>query len=119
MGYLLLIATWHGHTNVWESLYIAPGGFGTGVVGAVMFVCMAAGIDESQMAIASTGIYLSSNIGSLVGASLASNVLQTVLRTGLETGLQDFPDKETVLNIPFPLPCPITPRYHSGFHFSD
>lgn len=95
-GYLLLILTWHGHTNVWESLYIAPGGFGTGVVLSTMFICLAAGVEESQMAIASTGLYLSANIGALMGASLASSVLQTSLRKGLDQGLQDFPDKANV-----------------------
>lgn len=88
--------TWRGHTNVWESLYIAPGGFGTGVAMSTTFVCLAAGVEETQMAIASTGLYLSANIGALMGASMASSVVQTSLRKGLEQGLKNFPAREQV-----------------------
>ena len=75
-----------------EALYIFPRGFGTGIKLATTFVALAAGIDEEQMAIASSGLYLFANLGSLVGTSLASNVLQASLRNGLKTGLEDFPD---------------------------
>lgn len=96
IGYILLSIYWHGHTNLWESLYIAPGAFGTGVIGSSLFVYLAAGVDESQMAIASTGLYLGQNIGALLGVSLASNVLFNVLRSELEARLDGFPDKDTV-----------------------
>lgn len=102
-AYLLLIAFWRGHTNIWESLYIGPGGFGTGVAMATTFVCLSAGVDEPHMAIASTGIYLSANIGSLIGTSLASSVLQTSLRNELKTRLEGFPDHTTV---------PLSRSYH-------
>lgn len=94
--YLLLIFRWHGNTSIWESLYIGPGGFGSGIILATTFVALAAGVEEAQMAIASTGLYLSQNIGGLVGASLASNVLQASLRTGLDSGLKNVPDRQTV-----------------------
>lgn len=96
MGYLLLILRWDGNTSIWESLYIGPGGFGTGIILATTFVALAAGVDEAQMAIASTGLYLSANIGGLVGTSLASGVLQATLRTGLDTELKEFQDRQTV-----------------------
>lgn len=60
------------------------------------FVCLAAGVEESQMAIASTGLYLSSSIGALMGTSMASSVVQTSLRKGLDQGLKTFPDREKV-----------------------
>ena len=63
---------------------------------ATTFVALAAGVDEAQMAIASTGLYLSANIGGLVGTSLASNVLQATLRTGLDTRLKEFQNRQTV-----------------------
>ena len=96
VGYAFLGIYWHGHTNFWESLYIAPGAFGTGVIGSSLFVYLAAGVDESQMAIASTGLYQGQNIGALLGLSLASNVLFSVLRSGLEKRLDGFPDKDMV-----------------------
>ena len=60
------------------------------------FVALHAGVDETQMAIASTGLFLSANIGGLVGTSLASGVLQATLRTGLDTRLKEFQDRQTV-----------------------
>lgn len=96
IGYVFLTIFWHGHTNLWESLYIAPGAFGTGVISSSLFVYLAAGVDESQMAIASTGLYLGQNIGALLGLSLANNVLFNVLRSGLEKRLDGFPNKDTV-----------------------
>lgn len=96
VGYVFLTIFWHGHTNLWESLYIAPGAFGTGVIASSLFVYLAAGVDDSQMAIASTGLYLGQNIGALLGLSLASNVLFNVLRSGLEKRLDGFPNREMV-----------------------
>ena len=94
--YLLLVLRWRGHTSLWESLYIFPGGFGTGIVMITTFVALAAGVDETQMAIAGTGLFLSMNLGSVVGASLVSKILQASLRTGLNAGLKDFPDGQLV-----------------------
>ncbi|MCJ1380110.1 hypothetical protein MMC17_003213 [Xylographa soralifera] len=96
VAYVLLIFLWRGKTNIWESLYIGPGGFGTGVVLATTFVGLAAGVAESDMAIASTGLYLSANVGSLVGMSLASTVLQTSLRSTLKERLTGFTNRESV-----------------------
>lgn len=91
-----MILRWRGNTSIWESLYIGPGGFGTGVATATTFVALAAGVDESQMAISSTGLYLSAYLGGLVGLSLTSNILQASLRNGLDAGLSDVPDRQTV-----------------------
>lgn len=96
LGYALLIIFWRGNTSIWESLYVAPGGFGFGVVQSTAFIAIAAGVDDSQMAIASNGMYLSANIGSLVGASVASNILLTSLHRGLSQNLTGFEDWTTV-----------------------
>ena len=63
---------------------------------ATTFVALAAGVDDTQMAIAGTGWYLSANLGAVVGASLASKILQASLRTGLNAGLKDFQDGQLV-----------------------
>ena len=95
-AYMLLVFFWRGKTNIWESLYIGPGGFGTGIVMATTFIGIAAGVEESKMAIASTGLYLSANVGCLVGASLASTILRTSLRNGLNQGLKGYANRESV-----------------------
>ena len=94
LGYALLIIFWKGKTPAWESLYIGPGGFGTGIVQGTTFVAIAAGVNESQMAIASTGLYLSGGIGMLIGTSLASNILLSTLRPELERGLEGYGDRD-------------------------
>ena len=95
-AYVLLIFFWRGRTNIWESLYIGPGGLGTGIVLATTFISLTAGVDKSEMAIASTGLFLSANVGSLIGTSLANTVLQASLRNRLEKGLRGFADRESV-----------------------
>ena len=83
---MLSVSKWHEHLFIRETLYISPGGFVTRIVFVTTFVALAAGVNEAHIAIASTGLYSSLNIGGLVGASLASNVLQASLRTGLDIG---------------------------------
>ena len=76
----------HGNFNATEG----NPSFVVGIVISTTFVYLAAGVDDSQMAIASTGLYLSANIGTLVGASLTNNILQTTLKAGLEQKLRGW-----------------------------
>ncbi|KAK5170455.1 uncharacterized protein LTR77_005043 [Saxophila tyrrhenica] len=85
---LLCLLRWNGTTGVWESLYIFPGGFATGMVTSSAFVGMAAGIDESDIAVAGSGMYLFISIGAVAGASAGGAVYQLDLRSGLEQALQ-------------------------------
>ena len=91
-GYILLIIFWKGNTNIWESLYIVPGGFGTGLLFSSVFVGLAASVDGTQVATATSVFFLSSNIGAIVGASMASTVLETSLRSQLTKSLQGIPE---------------------------
>lgn len=96
IGYLLLILRWHGNTNIWESLYIIPGGFGTGVALSTTFIALTASIASSDMAIAAAGLYQAQNIGVVVGLSITSAILQGTLRPMLDWRLNGFKDKSTV-----------------------
>ena len=42
-SYILLLLRWHGNTDIWESLYIIPGGFSTGIAHASTFISLTAG----------------------------------------------------------------------------
>ena len=57
---------------------------------ATTFVALAAGFEETQSAIASTNLYLSAKIGSLVGVNLTSNSLHASLKSGLNTRLNSM-----------------------------
>ncbi len=88
IAYTFMILRWHGHTSFLESLYIVPGGFGNGIALSAMFVVLTAGIDHCEMAIGSSGLYLSSNVGMVAGISIASALLQSTLRKQLRISLE-------------------------------
>lgn len=91
----LLLHFWNGNAPVWQSLLIFPGGFATGVIYTVSFVIVAAGVDETEMAIAGSGLYLSGSVGAVAGLSGTSVLFQTTLRSNLyralrKDGIKDF-----------------------------
>lgn len=76
---------WHGHTNVWESLYIFPGGFGTGVAQSAVFVSLQAVIAHpSHLAPAISFMYLTTTVALTIGLPLSDAVMRGVLRRVLE-----------------------------------
>jgi hypothetical protein len=92
-----MLLRWHGHTNFFESLYIIPGGFGNGIALSASFIGLTAGVEPCQVAIASSGLYLSSNIGNVMGLSIGSAVLQTGLRKQLRIGLEGTDNREELI----------------------
>ncbi|KAG7284035.1 hypothetical protein NEMBOFW57_010394 [Staphylotrichum longicolle] len=90
-SYLLLMLRWHGNTNFWESLYIFPSGFGTGIAQSAVFISLQAVIsDPSHLAPAISFMYLSSTLSLTVGLPLSNSVMQTVLRRTLRARLLDL-----------------------------
>lgn len=55
---------------------------------SAVFVGLTAGVEKEQMAIATTGLYLSSNISVVAGVSAASAIFQSALRANLRRGLE-------------------------------
>lgn len=96
-SYLLLILRWHGHTSWLESLYIVPGGFGTGVVFSSSIIGLVAGVRKDQMAVATGGLYLSGGVGMMVGVAGSSSVQLGTLRSLLEKGLARFDNGKEIL----------------------
>ena len=91
---------WHGNTSFLESLYIIPGGFGNGIALSAMFVALTAGIEHCEMAIGSSGLYLSSSVGMVAGISIASALLQSTLRKQLRISLEGFDGMQEVSLFP-------------------
>ncbi|CAK7215081.1 hypothetical protein SEUCBS140593_002410 [Sporothrix eucalyptigena] len=83
--FTLLLIFWHGspETPLWQCLFVFFGGFGTAAAHSAVFVAMAAGVADDDMAIAGSGLYLSGNIGAVTGMSAASALFQASLRSGL------------------------------------
>lgn len=61
------------------------------------FIALTAGVDPRQMAIASSGLYLSSTIGMVGGLSIAAAVLQETLRKQLRISLEGMDGMDPVL----------------------
>lgn len=83
LSYLLLMLRWHGNTNVWESLYIFPSGFGTGIAQSAVFISLQAVVDPAHAAPSISFMYLSSTIALTMGLSVSNAVMKAALRRTL------------------------------------
>ncbi|KAG9664409.1 MFS general substrate transporter, partial [Aureobasidium melanogenum] len=79
----LLLILWRGHTSTASSLVIFFGGCGSGMANSAVFVGLTAGLKKEQIAIATTGLYLSSSISVVAGVSAASAIFRSALRSNL------------------------------------
>ncbi|ESZ91294.1 efflux pump antibiotic resistance protein [Sclerotinia borealis F-4128] len=95
-SYILLLTRWHGHTSFLESLYIIPGGFGNGIALSATFIGLTAGVEQEELAIASSGLFLSANIGTVVGLTVAGSVMEGGLEKGLRVALEGWEGRERV-----------------------
>lgn len=85
--YLLLMLRWHGNTNWLESLYIMPGGFGTGIAQSALFISLQAVVNPEHMAPAVSMMYLSTRVCMMTGLVSSSATMRQFLRIGLKTRL--------------------------------
>ncbi|OCK73579.1 putative tetracycline-efflux transporter [Lepidopterella palustris CBS 459.81] len=97
-AYLLLMLRWHGNTSFLESLYIIGGGFGNGISLSASFIALTAGIEPCQMAIASSGLYLSSNVGTVGGLSIAAAIFHSTLEKSLRIALEGIDGREEIMD---------------------
>ncbi|RBA18483.1 hypothetical protein FPRO05_10776 [Fusarium proliferatum] len=89
-SYTLMLLRWHGQTNWLESLYVFPGGLGMGIAQSAAFIALQASIDPKDKAAASSGIFLSVTLGSVVGMASTSAAIQGLLRHDIQQNLSDL-----------------------------
>tara|TARA_R110002060_G_scaffold48199_3_gene59180 strand:- start:146 stop:565 length:420 start_codon:yes stop_codon:yes gene_type:complete len=82
---------WHGHTNIFMSLFVFFGGLATGVSHSSTFVAVFAGVEKESAAIACSGLYLFGNMGGVTGLSITSALFQVYLRSNLTSSLSGIP----------------------------
>ncbi|KAK1995284.1 major facilitator superfamily transporter [Colletotrichum falcatum] len=87
-SYVLLLLRWRGDTNVWESLYIVPGGFGAGLVQSAGFISIQAAVDPKHKAAVTSGMFLTFQIGMILGLASASAVMMETMKWRLDTLLK-------------------------------
>lgn len=96
LAFASLIIYWRGDTNPLQSSLIFSGGFGTGIAHSAVFVSLANDMEDEDIAIASSGFYLSGNIGGVLGVSAASAVQQVILQRRLLSTLKNHTNKQHV-----------------------
>ncbi|PWY69015.1 efflux pump antibiotic resistance protein [Aspergillus sclerotioniger CBS 115572] len=87
VAYLLMFLRWSGHTGFWESLYIIPGGLGTGFASAAAFVSMTAFLLPQEVAMATGGYFLLFSFAMTAGVTVTNSVLGTVFKRQMEQHL--------------------------------
>jgi len=113
LGYGLMIARWDAtpaFNPFWDDTYLILAGLATGMAHSAAFVVLTAGIaslendkaaNSEKTGIASSGIYLSGNIGGVVGLCLSSTVLHTILRRELSESLDEATMRKAMGDVGF------------------
>ncbi|KAK1780194.1 major facilitator superfamily domain-containing protein [Copromyces sp. CBS 386.78] len=92
-----------GQTSWWETGYGFPVGVGFGVSLSAAFIGLTAALESkpgqggSQVAVATSGFYLSLNLGSLFGVSGASLIISSVVEKTLRKELDGMPDETKII----------------------
>ncbi|KAF3317848.1 hypothetical protein TWF173_009669 [Orbilia oligospora] len=94
---LLVTIRWRGNTNIFETAYIAPAGFGIGMINTAAFIALSASVEHKDQAMATSGFYLSDNLGFVAISSLGNAVLQTALAKRLDVRLDGVTNKKEVI----------------------
>ncbi|KAL1889158.1 hypothetical protein Sste5346_009107 [Sporothrix stenoceras] len=137
VGYGIMIWRWvagPAFYPVADDLWIFFAGAATGTAHSAAFMALAAGLsaqqadiggeDNASVAIASSGIYLSGNVGGMVGLSLSSALLQNVLASKLRQFLDPATVDKVLSSVDYVLSLPmddarrgqIVDAYVVGFH---
>jgi predicted MFS family arabinose efflux permease len=96
ISYSLLYFRWDGHTGFWESLFILPGGLGTGIASASAFVAMTAMIPPEEVGMATAGFMLLVGFSMTAGVTTSNSVLGMEFQRQLKKHLHG-PDAESVI----------------------
>ncbi|KAJ5901401.1 Major facilitator superfamily domain general substrate transporter [Penicillium tannophilum] len=94
--YVLLYLRWDGHTGLWESLYIIPGGIGTGIASAAAFVALTATLPPDEVAMATAGYMLLLSFAMTAGVTTSNSVLGMEFQRQLRLNLHG-PGSERVI----------------------
>jgi hypothetical protein len=87
---------WNGRSSPWLSLLTFPFGFGMGALFNSVFVGLATQVQEEDVAIATSGLFLFFNLGAVAGVSGGSAVFHSALREWLGRLLGGIEDASEV-----------------------
>jgi hypothetical protein len=98
ISFLAVFFRWRGTEGQLETLYGFPIGLGFGVSLSAAFIGLTAGLPMSEVAVSTSGFYLSLNLGSLIGVSSASLLIGTFVKHTLRERLHDLPDASKIIH---------------------
>ncbi|KAH8177767.1 major facilitator superfamily protein [Sarocladium implicatum] len=90
-SYTLIFFLWDGDTSFWESSVIIGGGLATGIAQSVSFVTMASHLDRTEVAMATSGFFLVSSLGTVTSVATSNVLLQAFFGKRLRS--IDVPDQ--------------------------
>lgn len=93
--YSLQYLRWNGQTGLWGSLYILPGGMGTGIASASAFVAMTTLLQPEEVAMATSGFMLLLSFAMTAGVTTENSVLSFFFQQKLRQNLNG-PGSENV-----------------------
>jgi predicted MFS family arabinose efflux permease len=85
--YVLLYFTWDGQTGIWESLFITPGGIGTGVASGSAFIAMTVMLQQEEVAMATAGYMLLISFAMTAGVTVSNTTLGLQFKKQLQSNL--------------------------------
>ncbi|KAK4184064.1 putative multidrug resistance protein fnx1 [Podospora australis] len=98
LSFVAILFRWRDHTGWAETLYGFPIGVGFGVSLSAAFIALTSGLEAFQVAVATSGFYLSMNLGSLIGVSGASLLISTYVERRLQNSLPEMPEKGQIIH---------------------
>ncbi|KAK3988381.1 putative multidrug resistance protein fnx1 [Cladorrhinum sp. PSN332] len=94
---LAIFIRWRGPIHWSETLYCFPAGLAYGVSLSAAFVALTTSLEASQVAVGTSGFYLSLNLGILTGVSLASMLITSFVEHALKKSLSHLPNKHDII----------------------
>ncbi|KAJ6035758.1 Major facilitator superfamily domain general substrate transporter [Penicillium herquei] len=96
VSYALLYLKWDGQTGFWDSFYIIPGGFGTGMASAAAFIAMTATLPSEEVAMATAGYMMLISFAMTAGVTMSNSVLGIEFERELRRNLRG-PGSERII----------------------
>ncbi|KAK0636759.1 major facilitator superfamily domain-containing protein [Bombardia bombarda] len=98
LSFAAIFLRWRGPIGWAETLYGFPIGLAFGVSLSAAFIGLTAGLDPTQVAVSTSGFYLSLNLGSMLGVSSASLMISSFVERTLQERLHDIPNAGEIIH---------------------
>ncbi|KAI9691095.1 MAG: hypothetical protein M1822_008715 [Bathelium mastoideum] len=98
LAYTLIAANFHNNMSTWLPfiiIFMAGSGFGSMLT--VTLIALISGVDQSQQAVVTSGLFVFRSTGSTIGITITSAVFQNVLKSRLWSKFGHEPNAEKII----------------------